>query len=216
MHINLTKLSAYQLTLSNIHVGHSLSFLRYEIKPYLQGKRGGVSIFNLTYTQLQIKMCINFVSKIIAKRQKILILKENDFFKTIRLFESKKFARYLIYYDQKWIGGVLTNFKVIRQCPKLLQQSPDYTHVRYMAYFPSFMFTPDTNVSKWFLYEAYNLQIPSSSIIDTNSEFFHMVNYPIMGNNKSYESIYFFLHIMRNTILRGMQRECLKLLRLKK
>lgn len=101
MFINLTKLTIEQLILANVHIGHTLHFLTYKIKPYLLGKRQSVLIFNLGNTILQVKLCISVITKLISKRQKVLLIKERDLYKVKRLFLDKKFGKYLIFYDQK-------------------------------------------------------------------------------------------------------------------
>jgi len=101
MEINITKLTLQQLVLSNVHIGHNLNFLTYKVKPYLVGKRRFISILNLGYTLLQLKNCINIITKLIAKRQKILITKEVDLYSMKRLFLPKKFGKYVVFFDKK-------------------------------------------------------------------------------------------------------------------
>jgi ribosomal protein S2 len=62
--------------------------------------------------------------------------------------------------------------------------------------------------------ESVNLEIPISAIIDTNVCLLPHINYPIVGNNKAFESVFLYLHLIRNASLKGRQKELLKILRI--
>jgi ribosomal protein S2 len=79
---------------------------------------------------------------------------------------------------------------------------------------PSLIFIFDTKISKWPLFEAYNLEIPTSSIINSSSLYIDFINYPVIGNNKSFEAIYLYVNFIRNAIMKGKQKERLKILRI--
>jgi ribosomal protein S2 len=81
-----------------------------------------------------------------------------------------------------------------------------------MRYMPSLVFFFDIDLSKWALKETSNLEIPIVSIIDTNTSLSQQVNYPIIGNNKSFESLFLYLNLILNSVLKGHQKELLKIL----
>jgi len=64
------------------------------------------------------------------------------------------------------------------------------------------------------LIESSNLEIPIGSIVDTNTNFLDYINYPIIGNNKSFEAMYLYLNLIKNAVLKGRQKELLKILRI--
>lgn len=79
---------------------------------------------------------------------------------------------------------------------------------------PSLVFLFDTKVSKWPLFEAYNLEIPIGSVVNSSSPYSNMINYLLVGNNKSFESIFLYTNILQNAIIKGKQKERLKILRI--
>lgn len=62
--------------------------------------------------------------------------------------------------------------------------------------------------------ESVNLDLPIASIINANSQYSDFITYPIGGNNQSFESLYLYTILIRNALLKGRQKEKLKILRL--
>jgi len=62
--------------------------------------------------------------------------------------------------------------------------------------------------------EAYNLEVPTGGVLNSSSDFLELMNYPIIGNNKSFESIYLYVSLIKNAVHRGKQKERLKILRI--
>jgi ribosomal protein S2 len=58
------------------------------------------------------------------------------------------------------------------------------------------------------------LDIPVAAILNSDSEYFEFINYPIIGNNKSFESLYLYVTVIKNAFLKGQQKERLKILRI--
>jgi ribosomal protein S2 len=58
------------------------------------------------------------------------------------------------------------------------------------------------------------LEIPIAAIVDSNSLYVEHVNYPIIGNNKSFEATFLYLNLIINSVLKGQQKELLKILRI--
>lgn len=69
-------------------------------------------------------------------------------------------------------------------------------------------------MSKWPLKEAFLLDIPIASILNSNSNQLEYVNYPLIGNNQSFESIFLYSSILKNAVLKGQQKERLKIMRI--
>ena len=201
----LFRLTLNQLLLSNVYLGTKSNFFTVRVKPFLLGSRTGSYVINLSFTYLQFKILINLIVNIVSHRQKILIVKDLDFYNLAPSLLLKN----IFYYDKKWIGGILTNYRTVRKSIKFKENN-----LLLLRYMPSLLFLFNTNISKWALFEAFNLEIPVSSIVDTNSPYFEYINYPIIGNNQSFESIYLYVNILRNAVLKGRQKECLKIMRI--
>ena len=192
------KLTVNQMLSSNVHIGHTKKFLNVNVKPYLLGARNNIYILDVSKTGFQFKLFINILINVVSLRQKVLIVKDRDIFNFRRLLNLKQ----VYYSDSKWIGGSLTNFRQVRQS------------LSSMRYMPSIVFFFDVDLSKWALIESSNLEIPIVSIIDTNTTLLPYINYPIIGNNKSFESLFLYLNIIINSVLKGHQKELLKILRI--
>lgn len=196
--------------MSNVHVGHIRRFLNVKIKPYLLGQRSNIYILNISHTSSQFKILINILINLISTRQKLLIVKDRDVFN----FRDSLNLKNVYFYDTKWIGGALTNFKKVRQSKTFILNNNLYSGLGSMRFMPSLVFFFDSNLSKWALIESSNLEILISSIVDTNTDLFDHINYPIIGNNKSFESMYLYLYLIKNAVLKGRQKELLKILRI--
>jgi len=208
---NLTiKLTINQMLMSNVHIGHKKKFLNTRIKPYLLGVRNNVYILNIIHTGFQFKTVINMIINLISIRQKLLIVKDRDIFNFRQLLN----LNHVFFYDKKWIGGSLTNFRKVRQSSKFQEDNNFYNSLGSMRYMPSLVFFFDSDLSKWATIEASNLEIPIISIIDSNTTLSNLVNYPIVGNSKSFESVFLYLNLLVNSILKGHQKELLKILRI--
>ena len=209
--LNLTlKLTINQMLISNLHIGHKKKFLNVQVKPYLFGVRNGINILNITQTPFQFKIFINLLINLISKRQTILIIKDRDVLNFADLLQLKQ----VYFYDKEWIGGALTNFTRVRQSNKFKQEHNTYNSLGSMRYLPSAVFFFDTDLSKWAVIESSNLEIPIAAVIDSNTSLLSHINYPIIGNNKSFESLFLYLNLIKNSVLKGKQKELLKILRI--
>lgn len=205
--INL-KLTINQMLMSNLHIGHTRKFLNSNVKPYLLGTRNNINILNITKTPFQFKLFINILINVSSLRQKILIVKDRDIFG----FKDMLNMSSVYYYNNKWIGGSLTNFRKVRQSSKFKENNNSYNSLGSLRYMPSLVFFFDVDLSKWAVIETSNLEIPIAAIIDSNSSLLNHVNYPIVGNNKSFESLFLYVNLIVNSILKGKQKEILKIL----
>lgn len=197
--------------LSNVYLGDNFSFINIKTKPFLLGYKSGYHIINLSFTHVQLKLLLKVVMNLIMNRQKILIVKELDFYNFSEILRHKN----LFYHDRKWIGGLLTNFRAVRRNKTLARSKASYSNdLTSLRYMPSLLCIFNTKISKWSLMEAYNLEIPISGILNSSSNLIELINYPVIGNNKSFESIYLYIFLIKNAVRLGKQKERLKILRI--
>jgi ribosomal protein S2 len=93
----LSRLTINQLILANVYLGDKCSSLNIKIKPYLMGRRNGYHILNISYTHLQFKIIIKILIKLFLSRQKILVLKDLDFYNLSISLNCKN----IFFYDKK-------------------------------------------------------------------------------------------------------------------
>ena len=201
------QLSVEQLLIVNAHLGHTRKFLNIKIKPYLMGQRANIYLINVSHTAHQFKVFLNVLVNLFSLRKKLLIIKDFTFFD----FKSIMLNSRIYYYDRKWIGGLLTNFKKVRRNSKFIKSK---NSLQDMKSLPSMVFFLDINFSYWAVLEAVNLDIPISAVIDTNTNSIDNINYPIAANNKSFEANLLFLHMIKNAVVKGEQKEVSKVLRI--
>ena len=204
----MVRLTANQLVLAGIYLGAKRQNLNTEIKPFILGYKDDFYILNVSFTLIQFKSLINILINLISLRQKVLVINAFNFYNFGAILDLIN----VIYYKNKWIGGMLTNYRVVRQYFKSSKNKIIYKNILNMRYLPSFACFLNINYSKWALKEVLNLEIPTSSIINSNSINFKLIDYPILGNNMSSDALYLYLNVLRNSILKGKQKELLKVL----
>lgn len=91
------RLTISQLILSNVYMGDSYYFINIKIKPFILGHRNGYHILNLSITQIQFKLLINFLVNLVSVRKNILVVKELDIFNLKKYLNSEN----IFYYDKK-------------------------------------------------------------------------------------------------------------------
>ncbi len=208
---SLSRLTNEQLIISGVYLGSKCSLVNVKLKAYLLGYRNRYHFLNIFYSYLQWKVVIKLLINLFASRQKILVIKDLDFYKLTLSLNCKN----IFFYDKKWIGGNLTNFRRVRTCEKFLQENLTYNSIGNLRFIPSLFFFFNTYISKWALWESYNLEIPIAGVINSNSPFFEIINYPIVGNNDCFEALYLYINILKNAYIKGKQKEQLKILALK-
>ncbi len=204
------KLSLLQLLVSNVHLGHTRKCSNSKIKPFLLGHRNDIYLLNVNYTLQQFKLLSTFLINIISLRQKFLIVKDRD---SCQFKDSIKIKN-VFYFDKKWIGGLLTNFKKIRNSEKFKREHVSFNSMAAMRYMPSCVFFFDVNLSHWALKESMNLEIPISAIVDSDVKYLNSINYPVVGNNKSFECLFLYSSLLKNSVIKGRQKELVKILRI--
>ena len=207
MNLNVIKLTIDQLIKSGVHLGYTRWFLNSKMKPYLVGYKNSMIFINLYYTNIQLKMFINYLYNIIAFRHKVLIIKQYHPLNLNSIFYE---LNNVFFYQEKWTGGYLTNFKLVKRSVK--RKLLNNNSLNFMKFMPSCVIILDANISNIALIEALNLEIPVCSILDTNSKYIQQVNYPIVGNNHSFEALCFYCYLFKNAILKGRKKECFNIL----
>ncbi len=200
------QLTVEQLLLVNAHLGHVRKFLSIKIKPYLIGQRANIYLINVLYTADQFRVFLNVLINLFCLRQKLLIVKDFVFFD----FKSIMVNSNIYYYDKKWIGGLLTNFKQVSRNSKFIKSNNTLLDMKAL---PSMIFFLDINFAYWAILEAVNLDIPIAAVIDVNTISTDNINYPLVANNKSFEGNLLFLSMIKNALKKGEQKELSKVLR---
>ena len=210
------------------HFGHQTRYWNPKMKPFIFGARNKVHIINLEKTVPLFNNALNYVSSVASKKGKVL------FVGTKRAAgEAVKEAAIKcdqFYVNKRWLGGMLTNWKTVRQSIKRLKdleaQSQDGTFdkltkkevlmlqremtklesslggIKDMGGLPDVIFVIDADHEHIAVTEARNLGIPVVGVVDTNSNP-DGVDYIIPGNDDAIRAIQLYLNAAADAVISG-------------
>ncbi|HEX6998434.1 MAG TPA: 30S ribosomal protein S2 [Gammaproteobacteria bacterium] len=214
---------------AGVHFGHQTRFWNPKMAPYIFGERNKIHIINLEKSLPMYIEATEFVRRLVADGGRILFV------------GSKRAARQAIaeqaqrcgmpYVSQRWLGGMLTNFKTIRQSIKRLREleeiteagggSSDFTKkerlrlvrekekleralggIKEMDALPDAVFVIDVGHEEIAVREARKLGIPVVAVVDTNCSP-EGVDYPIPGNDDAMRAIQLYAEGIADAVLAG-------------
>lgn len=213
------------------HFGHKKRNWNPKMKPYIYTQKDGLHIIDLRKSVQLLREAYNMLSKVAAQGAEFLFV------------GTKKQAAYIIeeaalrvgvsYVNERWLGGTLTNFNVIRKsidkynelCERIeeeeYQELPKKVQIRLkrrqekmerhfkgiqnMERVPDILYVVDVINEKIAIKEAHLIEIPVVAIIDTNSDP-DLVNYPIPANDDAIESIRLITSVIEMAIVEGRSK----------
>lgn len=203
---------------AGVHFGHQTRYWNPKMKQYIFGERNGIHIINLEKTVECYESALNFLSSTVAHKGKVL-------FVGTKRAASEKVGQAAtecgqFYVDHRWLGGMLTNWKTVRQSIKRLKdletQSQDGTFdkltkkeallrtreleklnrslggIKDMGGLPDALFVIDADLEHIAVKEANNLGIPVVAVVDTNTNP-DGVDYVIPGNDDAIRAVDLYL-----------------------
>ncbi len=215
---------------AGVHFGHQTRFWNPKMKEYIFGSRNKIHIINLEHTVPMFNDAINFLGGIAARRGKILFVGTKRAASETIAAEAKRCGQYFV--NERWLGGMLTNYKTVRQSIKRLKDletmSQDGTFakvtkkeallmtremtklesslggIKDMGGLPDALFVIDTDHEKIAIAEARKLGIPVIAVVDTNSNP-DGIDYIIPGNDDAIRAIELYLRHVADAIIEGRQ-----------
>ncbi|KMT65447.1 30S ribosomal protein S2 [Catenovulum maritimum] len=213
---------------AGVHFGHQTRYWEPKMKPYIFGARNKIHIINLEKTVPLFNSALEVLSSAGSKKGKVLFVgtkrAASDAIKAAAI-ESDQF-----YVNNRWLGGMLTNWKTVRQSIKRLKdleaQSQDGTFdkitkkealmltremeklekslggIKNMGGLPDVLFVIDADHEHIAIKEANNLGIPVIAVVDTNSKP-DGVDYVIPGNDDAIRAIQLYLDAATSAIKEG-------------
>lgn len=203
---------------AGVHFGHQVRRWNPKMKPYIYGKKNGIYIINLQTSIELFKDALNFVTEVVAAGKEPLVVGTK---KQAQAIVDELGEQYGMHYvNKRWLGGLLTNFGVIRKSiDKLLdldemkrdgrwsvrskkEQSrmekvfkklhKNLWGMRNIRTLPGVVIVIDSTYEDIAVYEARKLGIPVVAIVDTNANP-EEVDYPVPGNDDAIRSIRLFV-----------------------
>ena len=219
-----------QLLKAGVHFGHQTKYWNPKMDQYLFGTRDKIHIINLEHTVEMIKPALKFIEGVAAKNNKILFVGTKRTATDIIKNEAERCS--MPYVNQRWLGGMLTNYKTIRssitRLENLLRQKEDGTFskitkkeglkiqrdidrlqksiggVTEMGGLPDALFIIDVNRESIAVSEASKMGIPIVGIVDSNSDP-EGIDYVIPGNDDSIRSIALFTEAVADACIVGLK-----------
>lgn len=217
-----------QMLEAGVHFGHQTRFWNPKMAAYIFGARNKIHIVNLEQTLAKYNEAMAFVKKLSSNRGTILFVSTKRQAREIIAEEARRAGA--PYVDQRWLGGMLTNFKTVRQSIKRLKDMEAAVEagelermpkkealtfsreleklqksiggIKEMGGLPDAIFVVDVGYHKIAITEAAKLGIPVIGVVDTN----HSpagVDYIIPGNDDSSRAIRLYARGVADAILEG-------------
>ncbi|PSU45654.1 30S ribosomal protein S2 [Photobacterium frigidiphilum] len=217
---------------AGVHFGHQTRYWNPKMKPFIFGARNKVHIINLEKTVPMFNDALAEINKIAARKGKVLFVGTKR--AASESVKESAISCDQYYVNNRWLGGMLTNWKTVRQSIKRLKelevQSADGTFekltkkealmrtremeklekslggIKNMGGLPDAMFVIDADHEHIAIKEANNLGIPVFSIVDTNSNP-DGVDFVIPGNDDAIRSIQLYTGAVAQTVTEARNQD---------
>ncbi|MCX5872989.1 MAG: 30S ribosomal protein S2 [Deltaproteobacteria bacterium] len=217
-----------QLLEAGVHFGHQTRRWNPKMKQYIFGARNGIYIIDLQKTVRLFKRAYQFVQDAAATGVGVLFVGTKKQAQDAVMEEANRCGQY--YVNQRWLGGMLTNFSTIKQSIERLNQlgaildKPEETNftkkelvniakqyeklnknlagIRYMKRLPGVVFVVDPKKENIGVKEARKLGIPIVAIVDSNCDP-DEIDYVIPGNDDAIRAIRLFAAKIADACIEG-------------
>jgi small subunit ribosomal protein S2 len=224
----LSGIAIKELLEAGVHFGHQTKRWNPKMKEYIFGERNGIYILDLNKTAKKFREAEAFVSSLAAEGRTLLFVGTKRQAQDVIAEEAQRCGMY--YINQRWLGGLLTNFTTIqRSLGRLRDLEAMVTDGRYdtlskkeiarnekekrkllknlegirnMSRLPDAIFVVDTRKEKIAVDEARKLKIPVIGIVDTNCDP-DEVDYVIPGNDDALRAIRLFASRVAEAVMSG-------------
>ncbi|HAN59362.1 MAG TPA: 30S ribosomal protein S2, partial [Gammaproteobacteria bacterium] len=214
----MTDVSMRQMLEAGVHFGHQTRYWCPRMSPYIFGSRNKIHIINLEKTLPMFREAINFLGRVATDKGTVLFVgTKRQASKPIREYATSCRSPFV---DHRWLGGMLTNYKTVRNSISRLVELDEMfecgaiarlgkkealglerqraklnrslSGIREMNGLPDALFVIDVDHEKIAVSEANKLGIPVVAIVDTNS-MPEGIDYIIPGNDDAISSINLYL-----------------------
>jgi len=212
---------------AGVHFGHQTRFWDPKMAPYIFGHRNRIHIINLEKSLPMYQDAMKFAKQLSANRGTILMVGTKRQAREIVALEAKRAG--VPYVDQRWLGGMLTNFKTVKTSIKRLKEmkaqqeagldtvskkeqltfkremeklEKDIGGIQDMAALPDAIFVIDVGFHKIAILEAKKLGIPLIGVVDTNHSPIG-IDYVIPGNDDSSKAVALYARGIADAIIEG-------------
>ena len=212
---------------AGVHFGHQTRFWNPKMAPFIYGHRNKIHIINLEKTLPKFEEAMKFVRTLSAKRGTILFVGTKRQARDVVALEAARSGQ--PYVDQRWLGGMMTNFKTVKGSLKKLKDmqatkdngleqlskkeglmferelaklEKDIGGIQDLSALPDAMFVIDVGYHKIAVAEAKKLGIPVIGVVDTNHSP-EGIDYVIPGNDDSAKAVALYAKAVADAVMEG-------------
>jgi small subunit ribosomal protein S2 len=213
---------------AGVHFGHQTRYWNPKMAPFIFGHRNKIHIINLEKTLANFQDAMKFARQLAANRGTLLFVGTKRQARDIMREEAQRAA--MPYVDHRWLGGMLTNFKTVKQSIKRLREMETLQQegglermskkealtvtremeklqrslggIKDLQALPDALFVIDVGYQKGAIQEAVKLGIPVVGVVDTNHSP-EGIDYVIPGNDDSSRAIRLYARGIADAVLEG-------------
>jgi len=220
-------ISMREMLEAGVHFGHQTRFWNPKMAPYIYGHRNKIHIINLEKTQPLFNEAMKFIRQLAARRGTILMIGTKRQAREVIALEARRCG--MPFVDQRWLGGMMTNFKTVKGSLKKLKDmqaqiesgteirikkealmfqrdlaklEKDIGGIQDMNALPDAMFVIDVGYHKIAIAEAKKLGIPIIGVVDSNHSPVG-IDYVIPGNDDSSKAVALYARAVADAVLEG-------------
>ena len=212
---------------AGVHFGHQTRFWNPKMAPFIFGHRNKIHIINLEKSLPMFQDAAKFAKQLTARRGTVLMVGTKRQAREIVATEARRAG--VPFVDQRWLGGMLTNFKTVKTSIKRLKEmkvqqeagldalskkeqlmfmreiaklEKDIGGIQDMSALPDAIFVIDVGYHKIAVLEAKKLGIPLIGVVDSNHSP-EGIDYVIPGNDDSSKAVTLYARGIADAILEG-------------
>ncbi|QPF74896.1 30S ribosomal protein S2 [Roseateles sp. DAIF2] len=212
---------------AGVHFGHQTRFWNPKMAPFIYGHRNKIHIINLEKTLPKFEEAMKFVRQLAAKRGTVLMIGTKRQAREVVALEAQRAG--MPYVDNRWLGGMMTNFKTVKGSLKNLKDmqaqieagtqpaikkeallfqrdiaklEKNIGGIQDMTALPDAIFVIDVGYHKIAVAEAKKLGIPVIGVVDTNHSP-EGIDYIIPGNDDSAKAVALYAKAVADAVLEG-------------
>ena len=217
-----------ELLEAGVHFGHQVKRWNPKMKKFIFGERNGIHIIDLQKTTKMLDDAYNFIRDVASKGELVLFIGTKKQSQDVVAEEAQRAQAYFV--NQRWLGGVLTNFSTIRRSieklKKIERMKEDGTYnlltkkevaklegermrldknlsgIKEMSTIPGVIFIVDPKKERIAVAEARKLSIPIVAIVDTNCDP-DEIDHVIPGNDDAIRAIKLLTSKMADAVIEG-------------
>jgi len=216
-----------QMLEAGVHFGHQTRFWNPKMAPFIFGHRNKIHIINLEKTLVMYQDAMKYLRQLASNRGTVLFVGTKRQAREIVAAQAQRAG--MPYVDERWLGGMLTNFKTVKTSIKRLKEmkaqqeagldtiskkeqltfkreieklEKDIGGIQDMAALPDAIFVIDVGFHKIAVAEAQKLGIPLIGVVDSNHSPIG-IDYVIPGNDDSSKAVALYARGIADAIIEG-------------